>query len=176
LLFLTFLLKHLGMNKIHSICVSIFSIILPMSIASEVSAETSGELVWSAPADWEKQPAGMMVLETYQRSTSSRTLKLSISVFPGTVGGDLANVNRWLRQVGQDAVTEDTLPTVLKKEMIAGQEWKIVNLAKDSNGLYVAYTLSGGKSWFFKITGPSDGIKSIEASFRDFLTTVKAKS
>ena len=164
------------MKIISLCCLAFFAITLPLRSAPDVMADISADLSWSTPDGWEQQPAGMMVLESYQQTTSAGPLKLSISAFPGTVGGDLANVNRWLRQAGQEAVTEDTLPTVLNKEVIAGREWKIVNISNNSKGVYVAYTLSGGKSWFFKITGPAEGIQSIEASFRDFLATIKTKS
>jgi len=140
------------------------------------SADTSAELNWSAPEGWDKQKAGMMVLETYQKTTAAGPLKLSVSAFPGTVGGDLANVNRWLGQVGKEPVTEATLPTAMKKEVIAGREWKIVNLANGEKGIYVAYTLSGGKSWFFKITGPAAGIASVQESFTSYLATIGSKS
>ncbi|MEM1157180.1 MAG: hypothetical protein AAGH72_02880 [Verrucomicrobiota bacterium] len=140
-----------------------------------ISANSTAELTWSAPAGWEKQQAGMMVLESYLQNTPAGELKLSISAFPGDVGGDLANVNRWLRQTGMEAVTKETLPTVLKQELISGREWKIVALANGEDGMFVAYTLSGSKSWFFKITGPTAGIDSVHASFKEFLATVGTK-
>ncbi|MEM6886191.1 MAG: hypothetical protein AAF571_14275 [Verrucomicrobiota bacterium] len=137
--------------------------------------DNTKDLKWSALEGWELLPARAMVLESYQRKTDSGPVKMSITVFPGDVGGDLANVNRWLRQSGMDAVTEDTLPTVLKQETIAGREWKKVNLTSKESGMLVAYTMSAGKSWFFKITGPSAGIQSIEESFNSFLATVTSQ-
>lgn len=144
---------------------------------SSLSADTtaSAELTWPAPAGWEKQQAGRMLLESYQRTTPAGVLKLSISAFPGTVGGDLANVNRWLRQTGMESVTEATLPTVLNQKLISGREWKIVALANGEDGMFVAYTLSGGKSWFFKITGPTAGIDSVHELFIEFLASVGKK-
>jgi hypothetical protein len=139
------------------------------------TANTNADLSWPQPEGWETLPASSMVLNSYQKDTPSGSLKLSISAFPGTVGGDLANISRWQRQLGLSPVTPETLATVLKEETIAGRAWKKVSLANNGNALLIAYTMSGGKSWFFKISGPTAGVEAIKESFDEFLATVKNK-
>jgi hypothetical protein len=53
------------------------------------------------PEHWERKPATQMRVGNYAVSNDAgEALDFSITSFPGEVGGILANVNRWLGQVG----------------------------------------------------------------------------
>ena len=59
-------------------------------------------LKWTAPDSWVKGPKRNMREVTY-RTAGTLGAECYISVFPGTVGGLVANVNRWRSQAGQEA-------------------------------------------------------------------------
>lgn len=131
--------------------------------------------MWSTPAGWSALPASPMVLNSYQKDTPAGPVKLSVSAFPGNVGGDLANVNRWRRQIGLGPVTPETLSTVLKEVSLEGRSWKKTSLRNEDNALLIAYTMSAGKSWFFKISGTSTAVESIEGWFDSYLASVQSQ-
>lgn len=61
-------------------------------------------LSWTDPAGWEVKPGSGMRIATWVVEGQECTLMS----FPGDVGGDEANIRRWLGQVGQ-SVDDDTL-------------------------------------------------------------------
>ncbi len=152
----------------------------PTSVSSIESApsesvNTTSDLSWTDPEGWEVLPASSMVLRSYSKESPAGPLKLSISAFPGNVGGDLPNVNRWRRQLGLNPVTPDTLDSVLKQEFISGHNWKKVYLSHSGKAQLTAYTMSAGKTWFFKITGPEPAVETIHDWFHSFLSSIQTQ-
>jgi hypothetical protein len=61
----------------------------------------SGEaLAWQAPAAWAPKAPSAMRKGSYSVPGEGGEADLSITAFPGDVGGELANVNRWRGQIG----------------------------------------------------------------------------
>src|SRR5262245_59791460 len=57
-------------------------------------------LAWTAPAHWQAKPASAMRKGSYAiAGDGGAAADLSITAFPGDVGGEAANVNRWRGQV-----------------------------------------------------------------------------
>ena len=54
-------------------------------------AAAAGELQYTVPAGWRQLPASGIRKATLQVDDA----ELSVLVFPGDVGGELANINRW---------------------------------------------------------------------------------
>ena len=66
------------------------------SMADTAVPTASGDgLSWQAPAGWAQKPAGAMRKASYSVPGSDGDSDLSVTAFPGDVGGELANVNRW---------------------------------------------------------------------------------
>lgn len=127
-----------------------------VSIVSEKSASpVTGDLVWEVPDAWVSSPPGAMQRALYSALDGSVTL--SVSRFPGDVGGSLANVNRWKRQLG--------LPSVKSLEAVDSFRDKVVSLGKgqwvelysdssiDASGIISFWIAYGENTWFFKATG-----------------------
>ena len=57
---------------------------------------------------------------------AGEALDFSITSFPGEVGGILANVNRWLGQVGMSPTDEQGLSQYLSDRMIDEKPAKLV--------------------------------------------------
>ena len=61
-----------------------------------------------------KTSASSMRLASYEvKDGNGSKLDFSVTSFPGDVGGTLANVNRWLGQIGIDPVKEEGLENIL---------------------------------------------------------------
>src|SRR5437870_9258499 len=68
---------------------------------------------WATPAGWEQQQPGPM--QDARFAVASGKATATVSIFEGTTGGVLANVNRWRMQLGLPEVDEAGLPPLLTK-------------------------------------------------------------
>lgn len=150
------------------------------SMANTAVTTASGPgLTWSAPAQWTAKPASAMRKGSYAIiGQAGATADLSITAFPGDVGGDLANVNRWRGQ--------------LQLPLLASAELSGATTHLDVNGLHLttvdfiggpaptpqrvlgAIIPVGNATWFFKLSGPSDLVGREQAAFATFLQTIRA--
>ena len=133
-------------------------------------------LGWKAPADWKEQPPSAMRKGSYLvPGNGGEDGDLSITAFPGDVGGELANVNRWRGQVQLPPLSEADLPTQVVRVAHDGLQLAVVDCtAAGANpkrilGAIVPY---GGATWFFKLAGPDAVVAKAKAEFLDFLETV----
>ncbi|MBC2593384.1 hypothetical protein H5P28_03835 [Ruficoccus amylovorans] len=140
-----------------------------------LAAQTSGFQApqWSAPADWQAQPLGSMRKGSWTVSTGSGSAEISVLAFPGNVGGDLANINRWANQVGLGAMS----PAQLDSERAA----HTFTIASGEQGFYVhldgpsgqsiagAIITHGGASWFYKMMGDTATVQAQTPAFLEFV-------
>jgi hypothetical protein len=140
------------------------------------TAEGAG-LTWTAPAEWRQKPASAMRKGSFTiPGNGGEDGDLSITAFPGDVGGELANVNRWRGQVQLPPVTEADLASEVTRAEHDGLKFAIVDFtATGSNphrilGAIVPFE---GATWFFKLAGPDAVVGGAKTSFIAFLQTVK---
>jgi hypothetical protein len=104
-----------------------------------------------------------------------------VSVIPmnGMAGGSLANVNRWRGQVGLAPITEEALPALLEKVVIAGQPADMFDLAGtnsdsgDAARVIASVLHRDDTAWFFKLTGDSELVEKNKPAFIAFLKSVE---
>jgi hypothetical protein len=93
------------------------------------------------------------------------------------VGGTVANVNRWLGQVGLPAIDEADLPSYTTHVSANGLIFFVADTgSKDPANpqrIVAAVTSWQGDSWFFKMSGPSKLVADEKAEFLDFIQTVR---
>ncbi|WOO43462.1 hypothetical protein [Rubellicoccus peritrichatus] len=133
---------------------------------------------WQAPSDWKAQPLGSMRKGSWTIEENGKTAEVSVLAFPGSVGGLLANINRWAGQIGATPLTNQELE-ILKKENALSVD--------GSNGIFVELNGPNGKSiggiivtrpegtWFFKMQGDTEVVESQAASLGRFISSVKFK-
>lgn len=136
-------------------------------------------LTWTAPSAWQAKPVGAMRKGSFNVvGEGGATADLSITAFPGAVGGDLANINRWRGQVALPPITEADLPKATERFTANGLEFSVVDLASadpaNSQRILGGMTPYQGAMWFFKLTGPDALVAGAKPAFLDFLKTVKA--
>jgi hypothetical protein len=143
-----------------------------------VAANPVSELTWSAPAQWKpKQPSSMRRGSFDVGDGPGPFADLAITAFPGNVGGDLANVNRWRGQLDLPPITEAELPAALQALPTNGLAIQLADVAGGAAdnpqrmlGAIVPYA---GATWFFKLTGPTAIVGAEKARFIEFLGTVR---
>ena len=146
------------------------------TMATTAVPTASGDsLVWTAPASWTAKAPGAMRKGSYGVSAAGGEADLSITAFPGDVGGELANVNRWRGQVGLPSLAPGDLEASVSRFDSNSLSFTVVALSpaggKSILGAIVPYN---GSTWFFKLTGPAAAVDASKADFMAFLRTIKA--
>ncbi len=150
------------------------------SMANTAVPTASGpELTWTAPAGWVAKAPSAMRKATYvvPGNGAGADGDLSVTAFPNSTGGELANINRWRNQVHLEPLAE------------ADEEKAITRL--EANGLHIAYADFGGgagpsvrmlgaivpyagATWFFKLGPSSDALITREKpAFEAFIKSLK---
>ncbi|MGH7996051.1 MAG: hypothetical protein ACREFX_06850, partial [Opitutaceae bacterium] len=142
----------------------------PMS--GPVPTASGPGLVWTAPAAWKAYPPQPERKANY-RVGSDGAGELSITAFPGSVGGELANVNRWRGQAGLPPVADGGLASAVTRIEADGLRITVVDADGPDSHLLGAIVPLGDSTWFFKLTGPSALVAREKAAFLDFLKTVQ---
>jgi hypothetical protein len=72
-------------------------------------------VTWESPAGWDaRAPTSVRIGNYAIPNPAGEPADFAITSFPGDVGGDLANVNRWRNQIGMPPIGAEELPGVLK--------------------------------------------------------------
>lgn len=148
-------------------------------------AEGAPDIRWQIPVGWEAQPdqTGMRKGSFVVRDTGGHEATIAVTVFPGDVGGDLANINRWLGQIQQPPVTEADLPRLITGLDLPAGRFKRVDLIgagpepSDPSHDHRMRTLGAwhaqdGRTWFFKMTGDSTLVAAQSGAFDAFIASV----
>lgn len=132
-------------------------------------AAAAGELQYTVPSGWRQLPASGIRKATLQIEDA----ELSVLVFPGDVGGELANINRWREQIGLAAVEESALATITRELTISQHPASYVDLIGPEKSIKGAILPFHGRTWFFKLIGPSASVQANEAGLLEFLDSVQ---
>lgn len=132
-------------------------------------AAAAGELQYTVPAGWRQLPASGIRKATLQVDDA----ELSVLVFPGDVGGELANINRWREQIDLAAIEESALATITRALTISQHPARYVDLIGPKNSIKGAILPFHGRTWFFKLIGPSESVQANEAGLLAFLGSVQ---
>jgi hypothetical protein len=109
------------------------------------------------------------------------TANVSVTAFPGDVGGMLANVNRWRREIGLPAIPETELTKVTAPTDVNGMSATVVEMVSDSAGgpssaatrLVVVVLPRSGETWFYKLTGPDALVAREKPALLKFVQSVR---
>lgn len=144
----------------------------PGMASTPVTTATNQALAWTAPSSWTPKPVSAMRKGSYAISGPEGAGDLSITAFPGDVGGNLANVNRWRGQLQLPPVAD--LTDIVQPLEANGLNMLIFDAANGGSRILGAIVPRPGETWFFKLTGPDALVAREKPAFLDFLRTVKA--
>lgn len=131
---------------------------------------------YAVPQGWtEVAPSSMKLISILCGSGPEQQAECSVSAFPGDVGGQLANINRWRRQVGLGPLAMDAMDGFVENVSVSGMEgWQVDFTGPGGNTrVIVAVVFQAGKSWFFKLMGPAAAVEEEKAAFATFLESVQ---
>ena len=98
---------------------------------------------------------------------------VTISVFQGSTGGVLANVNRWRAQIGLPAVDEKGLGPLLTPLDLPDAKATLIDMIGPKERMAAAIVPRGGQTWFFKMLGEEAAVGAEKAAFVEFVKSAK---
>lgn len=155
----------------------------PADMASTpVPTASGGDLVWTVPAGWQSRPASAMRKATFilPGSSAGEQAELAVTAFPGDVGGNLANVNRWRQQLQLPPIPAGELGSALTHVDAGSLHIDIAELlgpapadGKPRIRVLGAIVPFNGATWFFKLTGPDALVAAKKPEFLAFVQTLQ---
>tara|TARA_B100001248_G_scaffold262736_1_gene261963 strand:+ start:17373 stop:17912 length:540 start_codon:yes stop_codon:yes gene_type:complete len=141
-----------------------------------LAQQTSGFTTpnWQPARHWETQDPGPMRKGRWNIARDNQKAEVTAAAFPGDVGGDLANVNRWLGQIGLSSIDAPTLEKQSLWVAIDGKTCRLLILYSDDTpqAIIAAIVPHQGSTWFFKLMGETALVLQEEAAFRAFLDSI----
>ena len=139
-----------------------------------VPTADGASLTWTAPAHWQPKAASAMRKGSYTIPAEGSTGDLAITAFPGDVGGEVANLNRWRGQLQLPPAGEAELALAITRFEQDGLTFSVVDFDNGQQRLLGAIVPFRGSTWFFKLVGPAAPLAKEKPAFVAFLKTVKA--
>jgi len=135
----------------------------------------------TVPPNWQQQPPSSMRQASFLATNEEGArADIALVILAGTGGGDLANVNRWRSQHEQPTWTQEQLDsetTPLESPLGKGFLVHIEGLPAGADPQVHGYTVAavfftGDETWFFKMTGNTEQVKSEEEAFVEWVRSV----
>jgi len=151
----------------------------PMVAPASMKAEAAGFEApkWAPlPAGWAVGPENSMRKATWIVSgPNDSKAEIAVTVFPGSVGGLTANVNRWRGQIGLPAASPDEIAGSAAKVKVGDIESErfVMVSADGKKSVDAVMTSKDGATWFFKMNGETAAVAANSAAFASFLSESK---
>ena len=146
-----------------------------VSANSASSGKAPRSMDWTLPAGWtETGGSGMGRVATF-RAEGDPPVEITVTKFPGDVGGKLANVNRWRRQVGLGPLDAGSLESEVETLAAADREVTLVDATGSSARILALMIPATQETWFVKAQGDPARLGELEGAFREFARTIRAQ-
>ena len=131
------------------------------------------DLSWTVPEGWvDLNVSNSMRLATLAPK-DNKALQVKISKFPGNVGGELANVNRWRGQIGLGAIKEADLNKSLEVIDTKAGKAKLLDITNGGKQMLAVMLPHKGSTYFFKLMGNADDVKKQKDAMTTFIKSIK---
>lgn len=121
----------------------------------EADEATDHGFPWAVPEGWafDETPRQMRIA-TYMAPTDSGQQEVAVTRFPGRVGGELANINRWRGQMGLAPITQGELEDQIERFSAEGYDGYQVRIDSDRGVMLAAgvFDESVEQTWFVRAT------------------------
>lgn len=129
------------------------------------------QIQWDVPAEWSSAPASAMRYASFAAEKNGEKVDISVVTFPGDGGSDADNVNRWRQQIGLGPLA--SVDPIIVPVHAGDLHISTVDMAGASARVLAAWTRHDGRSWFFKLTGPSALVEEQKPKFAAFLQSIR---
>lgn len=133
---------------------------------------------WAVPANWQTKAPGQMITAAYTVTGADGQGEVTVSKFPGDVGGLVANVNRWRQQLGLSPLSDaEARKSAEMLEIDGKKDSYLVDLSgTNARTGRKARMISvgvprGGETWFYKILGDDALVGKEKDAFLKFIVS-----
>jgi hypothetical protein len=141
------------------------------------SPHATSELTWQKPDGWTDGKPSSMRLGSYAvEGSDADSVDISVTRFPGEVGGLFSNVNRWRGQLGMERLGDPSELGAIRTMDTAYFKFQLVDLVAQTTParrMQVAILDLDGFTWFFKISGLKEKVDAEDARFEQFVRSVE---
>jgi hypothetical protein len=132
---------------------------------------------WSVPPNWVKSEPGPMIFKSFTvGDNAGNNGAITVSFFPGDVGGALANVNRWRSQMELPPVEDINLNGLTENIDTLGGKGLLVDFqgtgSKSGKRLLAVIVPHGDNTWFYKLLGDNALVATEKDGFVNFVKNV----
>jgi len=143
-------------------------------VSSAAAPAGDGSVTWQLPEGWAAVNGSSARYATLAITGADGAKgELAVTHFPGDVGGDLANVNRWRTQIGLEPIDEAALATSVTQVAAGPKTMQVIDATGPQNRCAAGWVAHGGETWFFKFTGPDALVGAEKAKFTAFLESIR---
>ena len=139
---------------------------------TEAAAEAPN-FTYTVPEGWEEFPPQSIRKANFRISDGIGSAEITVTTFPGDVGGMLGNVNRWLGQIESSPVDAAGLERVSKPFIISYHAGTLVTLEGPSQSILAGILGFHGDTWFFKMQGAKGTVAAQSGAMEAFLKSVR---
>ncbi len=133
---------------------------------------------FKAPANWQPKTPGPMITAAYTVANADGPAEVTISKFPGAVGGLAANINRWRGQLGLPSLDQAEAEKSAEMVEIDGKknaymvDLQGTNVRTSQPARMVALGVPrGGETWFYKLIGQDSVVGKEKDAFLKFVVS-----
>jgi hypothetical protein len=151
-------------------------------MAAPVAAAAAPGIHWQKPEVWQEQPGKSMRIGSFLiPGPDGRKAEVAVTTFPGDVGGDFANVNRWRSQIQLPPIAEAELGSAITSVDLPTGKFQLLDITSAEpliDGKYKARILGAwlkqpDRTWFFKLMGDAESVGAQREALLAFLRSVE---
>ena len=166
------------------IIISVATIILLFSCDTQEKITTykikkpqSLTLKWTTPSTWgELVPGNMLMANFHVIDSKNKSVNISVSMFPGDVGGIENNVNRWRRQINLQTQTIQEISKYIQNitlPLLGDAQFLELNNSQNNQGMKVIIIPNqNNQTIFVKMMGESDSLSELDYEFNLFVQSI----
>lgn len=146
---------------------------MPVLPGMAEAAQAAPELSYTVPEGWEEFPPRSVRKANFRMSDSSGSAELAVTVFPGDVGGTLANINRWRGQIGLEPTDATGMQAMVRPITISRHQGLLAKLQGPDQSILGGLLSFHGSTWFFKLQGATGTVAAQSEAMEAFLASVR---
>ena len=136
-------------------------------------ADSASGITYQTPESWNEYPPSSIRKANFKINNASGTAEVSITVFPGDVGGTLANINRWRQQIELNSIDESKLNETITPVVISNHQGYLTKLEGNTQSILGGILPFHGSTWFIKMKGDILAVDEEVETFKGFLSSIQ---
>ena len=146
---------------------------MPILPGMREAAEKSGSVSYKVPDSWEEFASIGIRKANFKVIENTGSAEITVLTFPGDVGGQLANINRWRGEIGLYVSAPEGIANDTENLEIDGHQGLYVRLEGETRSTLGVILPLNDNTWFFKMTGDTNVVFANEPKMKQFLDSFK---